>query len=305
MSFDQIWLGKFLVHLTNERNLATNTVKNYSRDIEELGRYCKSIHLQSWEDLRAHHLREYLGKCQSRGLSGRSQQRKLSAIRSFYKFLNREGVAQSSPAIHVLSQKNTMKLPALLDADQMSRILDVKSKKWSTVRDKAMIELFYSSGLRLAELVGVNLCDVFWEESNIKVRGKGNKERIVPIGSKAMYALQEWKKVRTNRCRKDQTALFLSNRGNRISPRNVQARLRYWQINQQIPGKLHPHMLRHSFASHLLESSGDLRSVQELLGHSDISSTQIYTHLNFQHLAEAYDQAHPRASRKKGNEEDM
>ena len=305
MSFDQIWLGKFLVHLTNERNLATNTVKNYSRDIEELGRYCKSIHLQSWEDLRAHHLREYLAKCQSRGLSGRSQQRKLSAIRSFYKFLNREGVAQSSPAIHVLSQKNTMKLPALLDADQMSRILDVKSKKWSTVRDKAMIELFYSSGLRLAELVGVNLCDVFWEESNIKVRGKGNKERIVPIGSKAMYALQEWKKVRTNRCRKDQTALFLSNRGNRISPRNVQARLRYWQINQQIPGKLHPHMLRHSFASHLLESSGDLRSVQELLGHSDISSTQIYTHLNFQHLAEAYDQAHPRASRKKGNEEDM
>ena len=305
MSFDQIWLRKFLVHLTNERNLATNTVKNYSRDIEELGRYCKSIHLQTWEDLRPHHLREYLAKCQSRGLSGRSQQRKLSAIRSFYKFLNREGVTQSSPAIHVMSQKNTMKLPALLDADQMSKILDVKSKKWSTVRDKAMIELLYSSGLRLAELVGVNLCDVFWEESNIKVRGKGSKERIVPVGSKAMYALQEWKKVRTNRCGKDQTALFLSNRGKRISPRNVQARLKFWQINQQIPGKLHPHMLRHSFASHLLESSGDLRSVQELLGHSDISSTQIYTHLNFQHLAEAYDQAHPRASRKKGHEEDM
>ena len=305
MSFDQKWLRKFLVHLTNERNLAANTVKNYSGDIEELGRYCKSIHLPSWEDLRPHHLREYLAKCQSRGLSGRSQQRKLSAIRSFYKFLNREGVTQSSPAIHVLSPKNTMKLPALLDADQMSKILDVKSKKWSTVRDKAMIELFYSSGLRLAELVGVNLCDVFWDESNIKVHGKGNKERIVPVGSKAMYALQEWKKVRTNRCGKDQTALFLSNRGKRISPRNVQARLKYWQINQQIPGKLHPHMLRHSFASHLLESSGDLRSVQELLGHSDISSTQIYTHLNFQHLAEAYDQAHPRASRRKGHEEDI
>ena len=304
MSFDQGWQKKFLEHLKNERNLATNTVKNYARDIEEIRSFCESICLQSWEDLKAHHLREYLAKCQARGLSGRSQQRTLSAIRSFYRFLNREGAVQSSPAIRVIPQKKTMKLPAVIDADQMSKILDVKSKKWSTVRDKAMIELFYSSGLRLAELVGVNLGDVFWEERNIKVRGKGNKERIVPIGSKALIALQEWNKIRRFKCGQDQTALFISNRGKRISPRNGQARLKYWQLSQHIPGKLHPHMLRHSFASHLLESSGDLRAVQEFLGHSDISSTQIYTHLNFQHLAEAYDQAHPRASRKKNNEGD-
>ena len=207
MSFDQGWQKKFLEHLKNERNLATNTVKNYARDIEEIRSFCEGICLQSWEDLKAHHLREYLAKCQARGLSGRSQQRILSAIRSFYRFLNREGATQSSPAIQVIPQKKTMKLPAVIDADQMSKILDVKSKKWSTVRDKAMIELFYSSGLRLAELVGVNLGDVFWEERNIKVRGKGNKERIVPIGSKALIALQEWNNIRTFKCGQDQTAV--------------------------------------------------------------------------------------------------
>ena len=163
MSFDQVWHKKFLEHLKNERNLATNTVKSYARDIEEIRSFCEGICLQSWEDLKTHHLREYLAKCQARGLSGRSQQRTLSAIRSFYRFLNREGAVQSSPAIRVIPQKKTMKLPAVIDADQMSKILDVKSKKWSTVRDKAMIELFYSSGLRLAELVGVNLGDVFWD----------------------------------------------------------------------------------------------------------------------------------------------
>ena len=304
MSIDSTWQERFLKHLKNERNLSSNTITGYARDIGRLQKFCEDMNIESWGSLTGHDLRGHLAKGKKKGLSSRSLQRTLSAIRSFYKFLNREGVVNLNPAAELISPRTTQKLPSVLDTDQMSKLLAVKGNKWSTIRDKAIIELFYSSGLRLAELVGANVTDIGWEEQSIKVRGKGNKERILPIGSKAAKAIQSWTRIRSIKCDPDQDALFVSNRGNRISPRNVQARLKNWQISQNISGKLHPHMLRHSFASHLLESSGDLRAVQELLGHADISSTQIYTHLDFQHLAKIYDQAHPRASRKLGRKKE-
>lgn len=296
-------IEQFLTHLRDERALSDNTIKAYRRDLEALQHYCEIANVAGWEKLAAHDLRRCLA--QQRGkLSGRSQQRWLSAIRSFYGYLNREGVVTTNPAAQLSAPRASQKLPRTLDTDQVSRLLEADDEQWHGLRDRAILELFYSSGLRLAELVGANIGDL--EEGMIKVRGKGNKERILPVGRKALEAIDAWLAVRSEgkkemrnleryRQRLDPTALFISERGDRISARNVQARIRHWTRIRNISGNVHPHMLRHSFASHLLESSGDLRAVQELLGHADISTTQIYTHLDFQHLAEVYDKAHPRA----------
>ncbi|MDA0791383.1 MAG: tyrosine recombinase XerC [Proteobacteria bacterium] len=297
------WVEKFLGHLRDERALSVNTIKAYRRDIESLERYCEGSGIGRWDKLAAHDLRRCLAGQRGR-LSGRSQQRWLSAVRSFYGYLNREGLATANPAAQLSAPRTSQKLPGTLDTDQVSRLLETGDNRWHGLRDRAMLELFYSSGLRLAELVGSNLGDI--DQGMIKVRGKGNKERVLPVGRKAIEAIDKWLAVRDQgtettrsaeryRQRLDPDALFVSERGNRISPRNVQARIRHWTRTQNIAGNVHPHMLRHSFASHLLESSGDLRAVQELLGHADISTTQIYTHLDFQHLAEVYDKAHPRA----------
>jgi integrase/recombinase XerC len=301
MPMQETWLRQFLAHLAHERNLSPNTVKAYSRDLDSLVGFCETQAVKDWQHLASHHLRQYLAYGHRKGLSGKSQQRSLSSIRTFYNYLNREGLVSHNPAHQLVAPKSVQKLPGTLDADQVGQLLEINGKSWHQIRDRAILELFYSSGLRLAELVGADINDIM-SDHTIKVRGKGNKERLLPLGSKAETALQHWLAIRNDIPRRrtqppDTEALFLSERGARISPRNVQARVRHWTRQQQLDGKVHPHMLRHSFASHLLESSGDLRAVQELLGHADISTTQIYTHLDFQHLAEVYDKSHPRARR--------
>jgi len=236
-------------------------------------------------------------------VSGKSIQRQLSAIRTFYNYLLREGITKNNPALELSAPKSTKKLPRTLDTDQISQLLSHHEKDWHGLRDHAILELFYSSGLRLSELVGCNIDSVDFEDRTVRVLGKGSKERIIPLGKMAATAILSWLKIRQELPRKNQQihdtqALFLSERGGRLSARSVQNRLSRWAISKGLPGKLHPHMLRHSFASHILESSHDLRAVQELLGHADISTTQIYTHLDFQHLTKVYDKAHPRAQRK-------
>tara|TARA_B100000029_G_scaffold331438_1_gene323699 strand:+ start:671 stop:1591 length:921 start_codon:yes stop_codon:yes gene_type:complete len=298
MQEKDLWQGKFLQHLQHERNLSPNTVNAYIRDIEKLVNFCEQANITSWKKLNSHHLQDFLAEGHRKGLSGRSQQRCLSSIRALYNFLIREECVKNNPAYQLSAPKSQQALPKTLDADQVSKLLEVQGSKWHTIRDRAILELFYSSGLRLSELVGANLNDISWGDATIKVLGKGSKERVLPIGTKAQEALKLWLVARSGKNAPVDHALFISERGSRISARNVQSRIRHWTRSQNIAGSVHPHMLRHSFASHLLESSGDLRAIQELLGHADISTTQIYTHLDFQHLAEVYDKAHPRARHK-------
>lgn len=297
-------LEAFLSHLANERQLSANTVAGYARDLKSLDGYCATEGVRQWRQLRGHHVRGFVAASHHKGLSGKSLQRRLSAIRSFFHFLVRERLASSNPALDIAAPKTGRSLPKALDADEVSRLLSVQGSAWHVCRDRAMLELFYASGLRLSELVSCNLDSIDVTDGSIRVVGKGAKTRDLPVGSVALAAISEWLSVREqlpvkNRSVEDASALFLSERGRRISRRNVQARIDHWTRAQGFPGNVHPHMLRHSFASHMLESSGDLRAVQELLGHADISTTQIYTHLNFQHLAEVYDKAHPRAHKRR------
>jgi integrase/recombinase XerC len=234
-----------------------------------------------------------------RGQSPRSIQRRLSVVRTFFHFLNREGVCGANPALDVQAPKAGRRLPDTVDADQMSRLLDAHVDGSLDQRDKAMVELFYSSGLRLAELVGLDLLDLDMADRTVRVLGKGRKERIVPVGRQALAALQAWLKIRGEFAPIDELALFVSRDGRRLSPRAVQSRVKRWAQMQGTGVHLHPHLFRHSFASHLLESSQDLRGVQELLGRANLGTTQIYTHLDFQHLAKIYDAAHPRAKRRR------
>ncbi len=217
-------------------------------------------------------------------------------------YLNREGVLRTNPATAFSAPKANTRLPGTMDTDQIAHLLEFDSKSWHGIRDKAILELFYSSGLRLAELVGSNLDDISFDDHSIRVRGKGNKERLLPVGSHAIKAIETWLQIReepqVKNAQIDEKAIFISERGMRISPRSVQSRVQHWCLTLGISTNVHPHTLRHSFASHMLESSQDLRAVQEMLGHADIATTQIYTHLDFQHLADVYDKAHPRAHAK-------
>jgi len=301
MGNQQTQIDAFLHHLRNERRLSENTLVSYRRDLIQFLAFCDANQLNAWEKLASHDVRRFVTEQHRAGISGKTQQRRLSSIRTFYNYLAREGQVHQNPAQQISPPRTEQKLPKTLDTDQVSQLLNAKGKGWHTTRDQAMLELFYSSGLRLSELTGADIKDINWDDANIRVRGKGGKERILPVGSHATASLKQWLGVRHELPRKghiSNDALFLSETGNRISPRNVQARIKHWTRMMQIPGNVHPHMLRHSFASHMLESSGDLRAVQELLGHADIATTQIYTHLDFQHLADVYDKAHPRAQRK-------
>ena len=292
------WLDRFVGYLQNERRLSQHTVSNYTRDLNKAVSFFKSRQIKAWKDINMHDVRAYISQRHRKGLSGRSLQRELSTLRTFFKFLERELVVTKNPAISVSAPKTPRKLPQTLDVDQMSHLLNIQSDEILAIRDKAMLELMYSSGLRLAELVSLNLGEVDLTEGNVRVTGKGSKTRIVPVGKHAIDAITLWLKVRGNLVLMDESALFVSKRGVRISRRAVEFRMKEWGEKQQIDVPVSPHKLRHSFASHLLESSGDLRAVQELLGHADISTTQIYTHLDFQHLARIYDEAHPRARKK-------
>lgn len=302
-------ISRYLHHLRDERRLSPHTVLSYSRDLQHLLQYCVVQDLAHWRDLDSHRIRAHIAARHRQGLNGRSLQRELSAIRRFYDYLLREAKVKINPAMGIAAPKAQKKLPNSLDVDQIQQLLDVRPKQTDMahahdaslqIRDLAMLELMYSSGLRLAELVSINLGDIDFRDQTVPVTGKGSKTRILPVGSQAIKAVQQWIPLRAQYLRSDNSneqALFLSQRGKRLSVRSVQERFYRWGQQQGLQGRLHPHRLRHSFASHLLESSGDLRAVQELLGHADISTTQIYTHLDFQHLAKVYDAAHPRAKR--------
>lgn len=290
-------MDHFSGHLKNERRLSSYTIKNYQLDLLRFLEYCQSSKIPSWNKCKTFNVRSYISLLHRQGLSGRSIQRHIAAVRSFFTYLLRESVVKVNPAIGLSAPKAKRKLPAPLDVDQMSQLLNLQSDDPLISRDIAMMELMYSSGLRLSELVSLNIDDIDFREGTVPVTGKGSKTRVLPVGSVAAEKLQQWMVLRTQLCRATQTALFVSRSGERISVRNVQERMKRWGLKQGIDSHVHPHRLRHSFASHLLESSGDLRAVQELLGHADISTTQIYTHLDFQHLAEVYDRAHPRAKK--------
>jgi len=295
---DQAWLARFLDALRDQRRLSPHTVSAYRRDLDRLLKFCREQDVASWSKLDEHHVRAWISAEHRRGLGGRSLQRALSALRALFRFLLEEGVVTAYPAGDVRAPKTPRKLPHTLDVDQAVRLVEVTGEGPLVGRDRAILELFYSSGLRLAELVSLDLGDLDMADAVVQVVGKGNKSRRVPVGRHAVEALQAWLQHRAALAKPEQTALFVNRRGMRLSPRGVQDRLKHWARRQGIEINVHPHLLRHSFASHMLESSGDLRAVQELLGHADISTTQIYTHLDFQHLARVYDQAHPKARKK-------
>jgi len=288
----------FLHHLETEKRFSANTVASYRRDLESLEKYCLDQKITVWRKLKTHHLRTYTAKIFSRGLGPRSIQRRLSGIRSFMNYLLREGLIKSNPASGVKTPKAPKRLPNVLDVDQINQLLNIRETSPTSLRDKAILELLYSSGLRLSELVNLNPIDLNLKDKSLMVMGKGGKTRLVPIGQKAIEAVNQWLDVRSKLAKTDEEALFVGTKGVRLGQRAIQARITHWGKKNGIQQGVYPHLLRHSFATHLLEASGDLRAVQELLGHKDISSTQIYTHLDFQHLAETYDKAHPRSGKK-------
>lgn len=297
-SAEKDWIDKFIAHLEYERRLSPLTCKHYRRDLDAFAAFCDAIDLAHWSDVDSENVRAYAGTSYRRGLSARSIQRRLSATRTFFRYLLREKHVKKNPIDSVPAPKHGKRLPENLDADRMARLLDIPGESAIVDRDRAMLELLYSSGLRLAELIDLNIGDIDNRDATVQVTGKGNKDRIVPVGRKALAALARWYKTRPGMAAAHETALFVSNRGQRLSPRSVQARVAYWAKRQGIDSKVYPHLFRHSFATHMLESSHDLRGVQELLGHSSISTTQVYTHLDFQHLAQIYDKTHPRARKK-------
>jgi integrase/recombinase XerC len=291
-------IERFGAHLARERRMSPHTVSNYLREVQALAAWCDAQHIDGWQALDSQHLRMFAARSHAGGLAPRSVQRRLSAVRSFFRWLQREKAVTGNPALDVRAPKSRRSLPVTVDADQMARLLDIRDTTPLALRDRALMELLYSSGLRLAELVGLDLPDLDLADRTVRVTGKGRKARIVPVGSKAIAALGAWLRARTEVAASGEMAVFTVRGGRRIGPRAVQLRVAYWARRQGLPVHLHPHLFRHSFASHILESSQDLRGVQELLGHADIATTQVYTHLDFQHLARIYDQAHPRARRK-------
>lgn len=291
-------LQPFLDHLHYERRLSPRTLTGYRRDLRDFLTWLHEHGVTDWRRVDSQHVRNYAAGRHRRGLTPKSLQRHLSAIRAWFRFLLREGKVRANPADGVRAPRVQRRLPHTLDADQLGRLMQLPGDAPLDHRDRAIMELFYSSGLRLAELVALDVTDVQRGDGLLQVTGKGGKTRRLPVGRFARDAVGQWLHVRSQLARTAESALFVSRRGGRLSARSVEARLRRRAIEQGMPRHVHPHMLRHSFASHILESSGDLRAVQELLGHADISTTQVYTHLDFQHLAQVYDQAHPRARRK-------
>ena len=285
----------FLAHLAHERRLSPHTCQNYRRDIDALLELAKATPLAN---LNIHQLRRFVAQLHGRGLSGKTLARMLSAWRTFYRYLARDHGFTSSPCVGLKAPKSEKKLPDALSPDTAARLVVPDEEGPLAVRDAAILELFYSSGLRLSELTGLKLGDVDTRQQEVRVTGKGNKTRIVPVGQFALEALGKWLALRATLAPPDETALFVNPRGKPLSPRTVQYRVDYWAKKLGLGVHVHPHMLRHSFASHVLQSSGDLRAVQEMLGHANISTTQVYTHLDFQHLAKVYDAAHPRAKKK-------
>ncbi|MDC0545223.1 tyrosine recombinase XerC [Gammaproteobacteria bacterium] len=297
-------IQKFLSYLESVKQYSKHTISGYKRDLTKLSGYLLNIDIEDWQSVNEHELRTFVNSERRRGLSPRSIQRVLSTSRSFFEYLLVEGIIKLSPAQNINSPKSAQLLPKAMDADLVQRLLDFKPNGLIEVRDKAIAELLYSSGLRLSEVCTLDVQDLELKERVCRVTGKGNKMRVVPVGKKAIQAIRDWlihrKELKHSKSSSSE-AMFLNNKGKRISARSIQLRLEKLCAQRGLPG-INPHMLRHSFASHVLESSGDLRAVQEMLGHADIATTQIYTKLDFQHLSKVYDSAHPRA--RKGIKDD-
>lgn len=294
----QTHFNHFFAYLENERGLSARTLAAYRRDLDQLLQFLKAEGIDDPRQITQHHIRAFIAQRHRQGLGGKSLQRMLSAVRSLFRWMLREGLAEHNPATPVRAPRSPRHLPATLDADSIGQLLEIPCDTPLAIRDKAIMELFYSSGLRLSELASLRWEQLDLGSGMVTVTGKGNRTRMVPVGRMASQALLEWRKNRGAFASFEQPSVFVSQHGTPISTRTIQSRIRYWAKRQGIPQNIYPHLLRHSFASHILESSGDLRAVQELLGHADISTTQIYTHLDFQHLAKVYDKAHPRAKKK-------
>lgn len=296
----------FLRHLALERRLSERTVESYGRDLGALADWCDGEALNEWRDLGTLQLTRYLAARHGAGLSPRSLARALAAIRAFVRWGLKQGVFERDPTVSVRPPKIRRTLPATLDVDEAARLMipEAGDDSPETCRDRALMELLYSSGLRLAEVAALDLTDIDLAEGLVRVTGKGSKTRIVPVGSKAREAIKAWLKARATLAPPEEQALFVSRRGTRLARRSIEARISHWAKKLGFDRRVYPHLLRHAFATHVLESSGDLRAVQELLGHASLATTQIYTHLDFQHLARTYDKAHPRAQRKRRDPED-
>jgi integrase/recombinase XerC len=288
----------YLKHLSKERRLSPHTASNYARDVGALADFLDKGNVGDWKRVDSQHVRVFAARSHAAGLNPRSVQRRLSAVRGFFNYLVREGAASSNPAVDIKAPKGAKRLPGTLDVDQIAQLLEIPGNDALAVRDRAIMELFYSSGLRLAELVGLGITDIDLADRTVRVIGKGSKTRIVPVGRKACDAIRAWLRERGGLADIDETSLFVGRNGERLKPRAIQLRIAQWARRAGLPSRVYPHLFRHSFATHLLESSKDLRGVQELLGHADISTTQVYTHLDFAHLARTYDASHPRAKRK-------
>jgi integrase/recombinase XerC len=291
-------MALYFTHLDQERCLSKLTVTHYRRDLETFAVFCQKQAVGDWQHITVKHIRAFIAEQHRRGLGGRSLQRCLSAIRGFFDFLIRENQLVANPAKTVRAPKSPRRLPSTLDVDQTTQLLNQTPGDNLELRDHAMWELLYSSGLRLAELIALQLEDLDLKDMSVRVKGKGGKTRLLPVGRQACESLQRWLTQRSQLATADESKVFVSRLGRGLSARAVQQRLARWALRYGAGYSVHPHLLRHAFASHLLESSGDLRAVQELLGHADIRTTQIYTHLDFQHLADVYDTAHPRARKK-------
>ena len=297
-------LDNFFTYMRSEKQLSLHTQNNYARDLEKFQRFCMEKNIADLGKLTPGHIRTAVAQLHRDGLGGKSLQRWLSSLRSFFQFCILRQWMVNNVADGIAAPKTPKKLPKTLDVDQAIQFVEIEGDDFIQQRDRALVELIYSSGLRLAEVVALNLNDIDWGDAMLRVRaGKGDKARILPIGSEAMAALKNWLPARKVFASENEPALFITQRGSRIGHRAVQIRLQQISLQRGMDTPVHPHMLRHSFASHMLESSGDLRLVQEMLGHANISTTQIYTHLDFQHLAKVYDKAHPRAGRRPEEEE--
>jgi len=292
---DQTLVKSYLAHLEGERRFSSHTVKGYRRDIALLFLTCGETPL---EKLEIPHIRRCVARLHATGHSGRSLARALSAWRSFFGFLMRDHGFVHNPCVGIRAPRTTKKLPDALSPEEVARLVELPTDDVFAVRDRAMIELLYSSGLRLSELTALKPGDIDFEDGTVRVLGKGRKTRVVPVGRFALNCIRDWLAQRESIAKGNPTVLFLNQHGKPIGPRTVQQRLTIWSRKQGLSQHVHPHMLRHSFASHVLQSSGDLRAVQEMLGHASISTTQVYTHLDWQHLAKVYDATHPRAKRK-------
>ncbi|MFU8831660.1 MAG: tyrosine recombinase XerC [Wenzhouxiangella sp.] len=291
-------VAAFLEHAAHEVGFSPATLDAYSRDLRRFLSWCDKREINEPDKLTEADIRAYAAAEHRRGLNPRSIQRCLSALRRLFKYLRREHIMHHDPGHGVRAPKVRRRLPRPLDIDQVLALLNIPEENELATRDRAMLELFYASGLRVSELAGLTWPRLDLTEGLVRVTGKGNRERLVPVGRHALAALDRWRTIHRAMVNVDQPRIFTSLKGRPLGVRAIQKRVAYWSERQGLDQSVHPHQLRHSFASHILESSGDLRAVQELLGHANLSTTQIYTHLDFQHLAKVYDETHPRAKKK-------